>query len=93
MKVGVLCIHGFTGGPYEVQPFVDYLKMHTDWLVEVPTLPGHGITLNLANYSAESWMMEAELALKYKRSRPHYRGRLFDGRINRNVPCTSISSQ
>jgi carboxylesterase len=64
MKVGVLCIHGFTGGPYEVKPFVDYLKMHTDWPVEVPTLPGHGITLNLANYSAESWMMEAELALR-----------------------------
>ncbi len=64
MKTGVLFIHGFTGGTYEVQPFITYVKKHTDWSVEVPTLPGHGVTLNLANTSAESWMMEAELALK-----------------------------
>ena len=32
--------------------------------MEVPTLPGHGVTLNLVKVSAESWMMEAELALK-----------------------------
>lgn len=64
MKTGVLFIHGFTGGPYEVQPFITYVKAHTDWKVEVPTLPGHGVTLHLANLSAESWMMEAELALK-----------------------------
>lgn len=64
MKTGVLFIHGFTGGTYEVQPFITYVKQHTDWSVEVPTLPGHGVTLNLAHISAESWMMEAELALK-----------------------------
>lgn len=64
MRIGVLFIHGFTGGPYEVQPFITYVKAHTDWKVEVPTLPGHGVTLNLKNLSAESWMMEAELAFK-----------------------------
>lgn len=64
MTTGVLFIHGFTGGPYEIQPFVNYVKMHTDWTVEVPTLPGHGVTLNLAKLSAESWMMEAELAMR-----------------------------
>ena len=32
--------------------------------MEVPTLPGHGVTLNLPNVSAESWMMEAELAMR-----------------------------
>lgn len=64
MKTGVLFIHGFTGGTYEVQPFITFVKKHTDWSVEVPTLPGHGVTLNLVNVSAESWMMEAELALK-----------------------------
>ena len=64
MKTGVLFIHGFTGGTYEVQPFITYVKQHTDWSVEVPTLPGHGVTLNLAKTTAESWMMEAELALK-----------------------------
>ncbi|MET1014648.1 MAG: carboxylesterase, partial [Paenisporosarcina sp.] len=47
MKTGVLCIHGFTGGPYEVQPFVDFLERRTDWVVRTPTLPGHGPTLSL----------------------------------------------
>ena len=64
MKTGVLFIHGFTGAPFEVQPLVNYMKQHTDWILEVPTLPGHGITLNLANVSAESWMMVAELSIR-----------------------------
>lgn len=64
MKTGVLFIHGFTGGTYEVQPFITYVKEQTNWSVEVPTLPGHGVTLDLAHVSAESWMMEAELAIR-----------------------------
>ncbi|AIY04393.1 carboxylesterase [Planococcus sp. PAMC 21323] len=64
MKTGVLCIHGFTGGPFEVEPFADFLIEQTDWLVEIPTLPGHGEKLALKSITAESWMMEAELALK-----------------------------
>lgn len=64
MKTGVLCIHGFTGGPFEVQPFADYIEKETEWIVKIPTLPGHGDTLNLKNQSAEAWMMEAEQALK-----------------------------
>lgn len=69
MKTGVLYIHGFTGGTYEVQPFITYVKRHTDWSLEVPTLPGHGVTLDLRGRSAESWMMEAELALRKLRKR------------------------
>lgn len=64
MKTGVLFIHGFTGGTYEVQPFITFVKERTNWLVEVPTLPGHGVTLDLGSVSAESWMMEAELAIR-----------------------------
>ena len=64
MKTGVLCIHGFTGGPYEVQPIADYLENNTDWKIVVPTLPGHGETLELKKFRAENWMMEAELALR-----------------------------
>lgn len=64
MKTGVLFIHGFTGAPYEVAPFVKFVQQKTDWEVEVPTLPGHGVTPKLDKVSAESWMMEAELALK-----------------------------
>lgn len=69
MKTGVLFIHGFTGGTYEVQPFVSYVKKHTDWSVEVPTLPGHGVTLNLRHVSARNWLMEAELAMRKLRKR------------------------
>src|SRR5690554_1303640 len=64
MRTGVLCIHGFTGGPFEVEPFADYLAEQTDWVIEIPTLPGHGEKLELGAQSAEVWMMEAELALK-----------------------------
>ncbi|WKA59084.1 alpha/beta fold hydrolase [Planococcus shenhongbingii] len=64
MKTGVLCIHGFTGGPYEVQPFADFIEKQTDWIVKVPTLPGHGEILSLRRMKAEHWMMEAELALR-----------------------------
>lgn len=64
MTTGVLCIHGFTGGPFEVEPFAEFLEEQTDWLIEIPTLPGHGEKLELGGQSAEVWMMEAELALK-----------------------------
>lgn len=64
LKTGVLFIHGFTGGPYEVAPFVRYLEERTDWVFSVPTLPGHGTKLNLKKLTAEDWMMEAELALR-----------------------------
>jgi carboxylesterase len=64
LKTGVLCIHGFTGGPFEVQPFADYIEARTDWIVKIPTLPGHGEILSLKNRTAEQWMMEAEIALR-----------------------------
>ncbi|TQR21467.1 alpha/beta hydrolase [Psychrobacillus vulpis] len=64
MKTGVLCIHGFTGGPYELQPFVDYLQTNTDWKIAVPTLPGHGEILSLKKLTAENWMMAAEQTLR-----------------------------
>lgn len=63
-KTGVLCIHGFTGGPYEIQPFVQYIEEKTDWVVEIPTLPGHGPTLSLNEFTAENWMMKAEQTLR-----------------------------
>lgn len=64
MRTGVLCIHGFTGGPYELQPLVEYLEANTDWQIVVPTLPGHGETLELKRVTAETWMMAAEQALR-----------------------------
>ncbi|RLL42126.1 alpha/beta fold hydrolase [Oceanobacillus piezotolerans] len=62
--IGCLIIHGFTGGPYEVTPLATYLKEHTDWHVEVPTLPGHGEKLDLKDASYKQWITTAEDALK-----------------------------
>nr|WP_077625229.1 alpha/beta fold hydrolase [Sediminibacillus massiliensis] len=57
---GCLCIHGFTGGPYEVDPLAEYVRENTDWLVKVPCLPGHGDTLNLKGVTFDQWVSAAE---------------------------------
>ena len=62
--IGCLIIHGYTGGPYEVEPLAAYLKENSDWQVEVPTLPGHGQKLNLDNVSHKRWIKTAEDSLK-----------------------------
>lgn len=54
--IGCLVIHGFTGHIEEVKPLVDYLETNTDWVFSVPTLPGHGETLNLKGKPYESWI-------------------------------------
>lgn len=64
MKIGCLLIHGFTGGPYELGPLADYLREHTDWHVELPTLPGHGIELHLEDITYKDWISAAEDALQ-----------------------------
>ncbi|MCD7036092.1 alpha/beta fold hydrolase [Metabacillus sp. GX 13764] len=61
---GCLCIHGFTGGPYEVEPLAQYLAKNSGWDVRVPTLPGHGETLNLRGIKFNQWVEHAEEELK-----------------------------
>ncbi|OLN21826.1 carboxylesterase [Domibacillus antri] len=61
--IGCLCIHGFTGAPYEVEPLADYLREQTDWKIVVPLLPGHGEMLSLKNITCIDWIDCAELAL------------------------------
>jgi carboxylesterase len=62
--IGCLLIHGFTGGPYEVEPLADYLKERTQWEIAVPTLPGHGETLALRGIKHAAWIEHAEEELK-----------------------------
>jgi carboxylesterase len=62
--IGCLCIHGFTGGPYEVEPLAHYLRERTDWLIETPTLPGHGETLQLKGITYDQWFHAAEEELQ-----------------------------
>lgn len=61
--IGCLIIHGYTGGPYEVEPLAEYLRDKTDWQIEVPVLSGHGIELNLEDVHYEQWLEDAEQAL------------------------------
>lgn len=61
--IGCLCIHGFTGGAYEIEPLAAYLQQHTNWKVEAPTLPGHGMELALKEVSYTDWIHAAEHAL------------------------------
>jgi carboxylesterase len=58
--IGCLCLHGFTGAPYEVQPLAEYLKEHTDWKIVVPTLPGHGEELQLKGVTYHDWLQHAD---------------------------------
>jgi esterase/lipase len=62
--IGCLCIHGFTGAPYEVDPLVTYLSERTNWIFRVPTLPGHGESLTLKGIHYEEWIECAEKELQ-----------------------------
>lgn len=61
--IGCLIIHGFTGGPHEVEPLRTYLQNNTNWQIEVPILTGHGDELHLEEATHEIWLQEAEEAL------------------------------
>lgn len=58
--IACMLIHGYTGGPYEVQPLADYLKERTNWQIYVPTLPGHGETLALDDLTYDEWLQAVE---------------------------------
>ncbi|MEG0473639.1 MAG: alpha/beta fold hydrolase [Solibacillus sp.] len=66
MSIGVLFLHGFSGGPYEVQPFADYVQGKTGWVMAIPTLSGHGGAedLEMKGYKAQHWLMDAEIAYR-----------------------------
>jgi carboxylesterase len=67
--IGCLCIHGFTGSPYEVAPLVSFLEKNTDWLLRVPTLPGHGDTLQLRGVTYKQWLQHSENELRWLMSK------------------------
>ncbi|WP_432353185.1 alpha/beta hydrolase [Sporosarcina sp. A2] len=69
MRTGVIILHGFTGGSFEVSPFIRFLKEKTDWIIEVPILPGHEPGGRLSEITAEAWLMEAEITFRHLRKR------------------------
>ncbi len=62
--IGCLCLHGFTGEPWEVEPVANYFYEQKKWLVYTPTLPGHGPNGNLKDVTYHDWVRMAEVAVK-----------------------------
>jgi len=59
----VLCLHGFSGGPGELQPLTERLR-RAGHPVETPLLPGHGGGPGqLAGVDERDWLAAAETAL------------------------------
>ncbi|MDY0410443.1 alpha/beta hydrolase [Paracerasibacillus soli] len=67
--IGCLVIHGYTGGPYELEPLTDFLKEKTNWIIQVPILPGHGKNLSLEDKTYDEWLDAAEHALHQMREK------------------------
>lgn len=58
----VLCLHGFTGSPFEVQPLADGLA-RAGYRVGVPTLAGHGADVAALEATGwRDWLRSAEEA-------------------------------
>lgn len=62
--IGCLCLHGFTGEPWEVEPISTYFLEEKNWLVYTPTLPGHGPNGNLKDVTYQEWVFLAEVAIR-----------------------------
>jgi len=61
---GVLCLHGFTGTPFEVQPIADALRAG-GYDVEMPLLSGHGLDpLALETTGWADWLDSARAAFE-----------------------------
>jgi carboxylesterase len=66
--LGVLCLHGFTGTPYEVAPLARALAA-AGFSVSAPLLAGHGQSVAaLAATGWQDWLSSAETALDQLRS-------------------------
>jgi len=59
----VLCLHGFTGTPFDVEPLACALES-CGYLIAAPMLPGHGGNVaNLAATGADEWLSAADAEL------------------------------
>lgn len=64
MKQGILLLHGFSGGPYEIEPLTAHIRQHMECDIVTPTYCGHGEELSMRGYKAQHWLMDAELAYR-----------------------------
>lgn len=60
MKVGILFLHGYTGGRYELLPLIEYLSSRYDFILEAPEYPGHGLNLLIKDTNEDMWFERAK---------------------------------
>jgi len=61
-KIGVLCIHGFTGSPWDFKELGSFLNRQGYW-ISAPLLAGHGSSPeNLAKTHWQDWLADARQA-------------------------------
>lgn len=60
MKLGILFLHGYTGGRYELLPLIEYLSERYDFMLEAPEYPGHGSLLLLKGTDEDMWFEKAK---------------------------------
>jgi carboxylesterase len=62
-RIGVLLSHGFTGSPYSMRPWAEFLAKE-GYAVEVPRLPGHGTSWQEMNTTRwKDWYAEVSRSL------------------------------
>ncbi len=68
-NIGVLLCHGFTGSPYSLRPWADYLA-DAGLSVSLPRLPGHGTTWQeMSRTRWEDWYAEVDRGYEELRGR------------------------
>jgi carboxylesterase len=68
-SIGVLLCHGFTGSPYSLRPWAEYLA-GAGLSVSVPRLPGHGTTWQeMSRTRWEDWYAEVDRGYEDLRGR------------------------
>ncbi|WP_342665361.1 alpha/beta hydrolase [Salinicoccus luteus] len=96
-STGILFLHGYTGGRYELEPLFDYLKSRYEFEYEFPVYPGHGTILDLKSATGDEWYEEALNAyrqLKQRVDRVHIigfsMGGVFASHIAQHEPVDKL---
>ncbi|PTI89615.1 alpha/beta hydrolase [Mammaliicoccus vitulinus] len=69
MKIGILFLHGYTGGRYELLPLIEYLSSRYDFVLEAPEYPGHGINLLIKDTNEHMWYERAQQSYEILREK------------------------
>ncbi|MBM7096938.1 alpha/beta fold hydrolase [Bacillus sp. H-16] len=62
--IGVLCLHGFSGTPKEIEAISSHLQSKEGWLVYTPNLPGHGSKEGMREVTYKHWLYAAMVSIE-----------------------------